>query len=95
MMMKMKETKEKQEKLKKDALEAFNKAQEEFKKTEYEQCRYSLNGVLNDILLSKNARLFLESAYIPTITNLNNYINVRIVTNAQDTILDTLKYISG
>ena len=47
------------------------------------------------LFYKKNARLILESAYIPTITNLNNYINVRIVTNTQDTILDTLKYISG
>ena len=33
------ETKEKLEKLKKDALEAFNKAQEEFKKTKYENIK--------------------------------------------------------
>ena len=51
--------------------------------------------MLNDILLSKNARLVLESAYIPTITNLVNYINVRIVTSTQNIIVDTSKYNSG
>ena len=60
--------------------------------TNCKRCRYLLNGVLNDILLSKNARLVLESSYIPTISG--NYINVRIVTSTQDIVLDTLKYIS-
>ena len=59
------------------------------------QCRYSLNGVLNDTLLSKNARLILESAYIPTITNLVNYVNVRKATSTQDINVDTTKYNSG
>ena len=43
--------------------------------------------------MSKNARLILESAYIPSISG--NYINVRIVTSRQDIVVDTLKYISG
>ena len=59
------------------------------------QCLYSLNGVLNDTLLSKNARLILESAYIPTITNLCNYVNDRIVKSTQDIVVDTIKYNGG
>ena len=50
--------------------------------TNCKRCRHLLNGVLNDILLSKNARLVLESSYIPTISG--NYVNVRIVTSTQD-----------
>ena len=57
------------------------------------RCRYSLNGVLNDILLSKNARLILESSYLPSISG--SYVNVRAVTSTQDTVIGTLKYISG
>ena len=49
--------------------------------------------MLNDTLLSKNARLVLESAYLPTISG--SYINGRIVTSTQDIVVDTLKYISG
>ena len=56
------------------------------------RCRYSLNGALYDILLSKNARLVLESAYIPSITNLSNYVNVRIVTSTQDINVDATGY---
>ena len=61
--------------------------------TNCKRCRNLLNGVLNDILLSKNARLVLESAYLPTISG--NYVNVRIVTSTQDINIDTLKYNSG
>jgi hypothetical protein len=32
--------------------------------------RFNFNGALNDVKLSKNARLILESLFIPTITNL-------------------------
>ena len=57
------------------------------------QCRYCLNLELNDNLLSKNARIILESAYIPSI--IGYYVNVRIVTSTQDTVVDTIKYNSG
>jgi hypothetical protein len=50
--------------------------------------RFNFNGALNDVKLSKNARLILESLFIPTITNLINYINIRIVTSTEDTNLD-------
>ena len=47
------------------------------------------------INLSNNARLVLESLFIPTITNLSNYINVRIVTSTEDTNVDSGKFNTG
>ena len=49
--------------------------------------------MLNDILLSKNARLVLESSYLPTITGF--FVNVRIETSTQYINVDTSKYNSG
>jgi hypothetical protein len=57
--------------------------------------RFNFNGCLNDVHLSKNARLILESLFIPTITNLSNYINIRVVTSTEDTNLDTNKFNTG
>jgi hypothetical protein len=57
--------------------------------------RFNFNGCLNNVKLSKNARLILESLFIPTITNLSNYINIRVVTSTEDTNLDTNKFNTG
>ena len=57
--------------------------------------RFNFNGSLNNVKLSKNARLMLESLFIPTITNLSNYINVRVVTSTEDTNLDSGKLNTG
>ncbi len=58
-------------------------------------CRFNLNGAFNDVNLSKNARLILESAFFPTVTNIANYVNIRIVTSSEDVVFDTEKRISG
>ncbi len=58
-------------------------------------CRFNLNGAFNDVILSKNARLILETAYIPFITNIIAYVNLRIVTSSQDKVFDTDKNTSG
>ena len=58
-------------------------------------CRFNLNGAFNDVILSKNARLILESAYFPTIPNIVNYVNIRIVTTSEDAVFDTEKKTSG
>ena len=57
--------------------------------------RFNFNGSLNNVKLSKNARLILESLFIPTITNLSNYINIRVVTSTEDTNVDTNKFNTG
>ena len=57
--------------------------------------RFNFNGSLNNVKLSKNARLILESLYIPTIVNLNNYINIRVVTSTEDINLDSGKFNTG
>ena len=57
--------------------------------------RFNFNGCLNSVKLSKNARLILESLFIPTITNLINYINIRVVTSTEDTNLDSGKLNTG
>lgn len=57
--------------------------------------RFNFNGSLNDVKLSNNARLVLESLFIPSIDKLVNYINVRIVTSTEDTNIDTVKFNKG
>ena len=58
-------------------------------------CRFSFNGAFNDVILSKNAHLILESAYFPTVTNISNYVNIRIVTSTEDQVFDTQKQNTG
>jgi len=58
-------------------------------------CRFSFNGAFNDVILSKNAHVILESAYFPTVTNIANYVNIRIVTSTEDSVFDTVKNTSG
>ena len=58
-------------------------------------CRFNLNGAFNDVILSKNARLILESAYFPTIANVGGYVHIRIVTSSEDAVFDTAKRTSG
>ncbi len=47
------------------------------------------------MILSKNAHVILESAYFPTVTNIANYVNIRIVTSTEDCFFDTVKNTSG
>ena len=58
-------------------------------------CRFNLNGAFNDVILSKNARLILESTFFPTLTNANAYVNIRIATSSQDKVFDTAEHITG
>ena len=58
-------------------------------------CRFSFNGAFNDVILSKNAHVILESAYFPTVTNIANYVNIRIVTSTEDSVFDTVKNTGG
>ncbi len=58
-------------------------------------CRFNLNGAFNDVILSKNARLVLESGYFPSVIGANSYINTRIVTSSEDAVFDTVKQTSG
>ncbi len=58
-------------------------------------CRFNFNGAFNDVILSRNARLILEMVYFPTVTNIANYVNIRIITSTQDEVFDTLKQKSG
>ena len=58
-------------------------------------CRFNLNGAFNDVILSKNARLILESAFFPAVTNVGGYVNIRIVTSTEDKVFDTVKNTSG
>ena len=57
--------------------------------------RFNLNGAFNEVILSKNARLILESAFFPAVTNLFSYVNIRIVTSSEDAVFDTVKQTSG
>ncbi len=57
--------------------------------------RFNLDGAFNDVILSKNARLILESAFYPSVSGIGAYINIRIVTSSEDVVFDTIKKTSG
>ena len=59
------------------------------------RCRFNLNSAFNDLLLSKNARVVMEATYFPTLTNVNNYVIVRLVTSTEDKVLDSKKFTNG
>ncbi len=56
--------------------------------------RFSLNGSLNHIKLSKNARVCMEASFMPAVTNMNNTI-IRLVTSTEDAVFDTKKKTNG
>ena len=56
--------------------------------------RFSLNGPLNHIKLSKSARVCMEASFMPAVTNMNNTI-IRLVTSTEDAVFDTKKKING
>ena len=58
--------------------------------------RFDLGGNLGDVILSKNARIVVESAYIPAITNATTRIAVlRLLTSTEDKTFDSKKGING
>lgn len=61
-------------------------------------CSFSFNllSTYNDILLSNNAKLVLENAIIPAITNMSGQtVILRLVTSCYEKTFDTKKYING
>lgn len=56
--------------------------------------RFSLNGALNHVKLSKCARVCMEASFMPTVTNMNNTI-IRLVTSTEDAVFDTKKRVNG
>jgi hypothetical protein len=58
--------------------------------------RFDLKGALSDMVLSQNARAIVETACIPSITNMSGRtVIVRLVTSTQDKVFDTKKLING
>ncbi len=58
--------------------------------------RFDLRGNLGDVILSKNARVVVESAQIPGITNATNRLAVvRLLTSTEDKVFDSKKGING
>ena len=58
--------------------------------------RFELKGNLAEVILSKHARVVVESAIIPAITNMTNKVAiVRLVTSTEDKIFDSKKGING
>ena len=58
--------------------------------------RFDLGGNLGDVILSKNARIIVESAYIPALTNATTRIAVlRLLTSTEDKTFDSKKGING
>ena len=56
--------------------------------------RFSLNGSLNHIKFSNNARVCMDASFMPAVTNMNNTI-IRLVTSTEDAVFDTKKKING
>jgi hypothetical protein len=58
--------------------------------------RFDLRGNLGDVILSKNARIIVEAAYIPSLPNASSRISVlRLVTSTEDKTFDSKKGING
>ena len=58
--------------------------------------RFDLRGNLGNVILSKNARIVVESACIPALTNMTSrYALVRLVTSTEDKVFDSKKGING
>jgi hypothetical protein len=58
--------------------------------------RFDLRGNLGSVILSKNARIVVESAYIPALTNATTRIAVlRLLTSTEDKTFDSKKGING
>ena len=58
--------------------------------------RFDLRGNLGDVVLSKNARIIVESAYIQALTNTTSRVAVlRLVTSTEDKTFDSKKGING
>lgn len=64
--------------------------------TNAKRLRYNLNGNFNNIVLTKYARLVLESTQIPLISGMSsNVAFIRIVTSTEDKQYDSIKGITG
>ena len=58
--------------------------------------RFDLEGNLGDVILSKNARVVVESAFIPGLPNMTSKVAVvRLVTSTEDKVFDSKKGING
>jgi hypothetical protein len=58
--------------------------------------RFDLRGNLGNVILSKNARIIVESVYIPALTNATTRIAVlRLLTSTEDKTFDSKKGING
>lgn len=62
--------------------------------TNGKKMRFDLGGLLNDVRLSKRARLIMEGCFLPTIPNMNTSI-LRVVTPTEDINFDSKKKRSG
>ena len=64
--------------------------------TNSKRLRYSLNSNLNNITLSKYARLVLETSHIPLLTNMSAQVFLlRVSTSTEDKQYDTIKGMTG
>ena len=62
--------------------------------TNGKRMRFLFNGALNDVRLSKKARMIMEATFMPAITNMNTAI-VRVVTSTEDKVFDSKKGVNG
>ena len=64
--------------------------------TNAKRMRFDLQGALNDVILSRNARAIVEMACIPSIPYLaGETVIIRLCTSTQDKVFDTKKFLNG
>ena len=64
--------------------------------TNSKRLKFNINGMLNEVKLSNNARFCIESVIIPQITNMTSQvIIIRAVVSTRDKVFDTKKYMYG
>jgi len=79
--------------LKNDASSVYKSTGSSF--TNAKRLRFNLNGSFNNVRLSQNAKLIVESAFFPSMNHPNNTVIVRLTTGSEDNYMDTYMYNAG
>ena len=73
--------------LKSDASSVYKSNDSTF--TNAKRLRFNLNGSFNNVQLSQNAKLIVESAFFPSMNHPNNTVIVRLRTGSEDNYMDS------
>lgn len=79
--------------LKADATSVYKTVGSTF--TNAKRLRFNLNGSFNHVQLSQNAKLILESSFLPSMNHPNNTVIIRLATSTEDNVMDSYLNING